>query len=1133
MNEYGICTLQCIYRFKRTLLLNIKKECQQNESYLQQLSHQLQEHYKQNILSQISYLDQMDTLDGIFSLYTQLKEIIDKLTYLNVTLRNFCEIQKRTFLIRGKIRNMVNAFGLLCMQDILTLNHFSYDSSLLCQFIDTFFVPLAIEIYDDTFTKVIDRTKAKLSPYGFPRVPIEEMTVLHEISKNKKIKWTITPMSENTSFQEQFYGVCCFVPVMTTKENENKWVYVMMYGYLREDPCGESKKYLFIREKYTQLSHLGNTSFYKLWIHQLSLREIMVYEVNELQSLCMKAYHKLQTFVKKSIAEMAKEFVSFSIFKQVEILGLLLLVEEDEIRCVAHLLYDMLPPAQNEKVFNFLHWTIKKQCKVVSHTMSQRFQKLQEFNEEDITYESRIYMMKCSDSTKRKAMEKLKEFQNKSNDNAMKAQQYLDGLLMIPFGYYKSESIFAFLPSFREQLHDYCLQYVSLGSYMELSQVHQEMSQQVKALTSYQIHEYLLTLHQGYTQITTKESTHWHPEIIRDYFLMFTYEQLCEFLSQQKKNLHLRSIEYIHQGKKGKVKVSYKKNGFVMKVDVKEIVCSMMEWIEYCRQSDPKVWAILSLELPIKARSDSFHQMLQYQQQYNTLWKEWENYLLQRQQYLQEVRGTLEASVYGHKDVKRHIEHIIAQWIHGENTGYCFGFEGPPGTGKTSIAKKGLANCFKDENGQSRPFAFIALGGSSNGSTLEGHSYTYVGSTWGKIVEILMETKCMNPIIYIDELDKVSQTEHGREIIGILTHITDPSQNDEYSDKYFAGIKLDLSKVLFIFSYNDPEKIDPILRDRIHRIKFHPLKQQEKQEVCRLHILPSLLKKVGLRKEDIVFPEATLDFVIEKYTMEGGVRKLKERLYEIVSEINLRHLLEPSGLQYPIVVSKQMIQDDIFVDKGLLIPTQIMEKATVGCTNGLYASVSGVGGIILIQCRKIPSTIPMGMELTGQQGDVMKESCQVAKTLAWSMITPDTKVQIKEEWSKNGCYGLHLHCPEGATPKDGPSAGTAIAITILSTLLHLPVNNNVAITGEIDLNGSVTEIGGLEAKIWGAKRAGVSRVLFPLDNEADLRQILKQEVIPFDDTFTYKMVSSIKEVVEEMFMTNYNFQYQNDTVTLV
>ena len=169
--------------------------------------------------------------------------------------------------------------------------------------------------------------------------------------------------------------------------------------------------------------------------------------------------------------------------------------------------------------------------------------------------------------------------------------------------------------------------------------------------------------------------------------------------------------------------------------------------------------------------------------------------------YMEEVGRCLMQLFTGTKKAKRQVERIIGQWINGEKTGYCFGFEGPPGVGKTSLAKKGIANCLKDNENSSRPFSFIAIGGSSNGSTLDGHNYTYVGSTWGRIVDILMETKCMNPIIFIDELDKVSRTEHGKEIIGILTHLIDQTQNDSFQDKYFNGIDLDLSKALFIFSY--------------------------------------------------------------------------------------------------------------------------------------------------------------------------------------------------------------------------------------------------------------------------------------------------------------------------------------------
>merc|ERR1712100_701612 len=197
-------------------------------------------------------------------------------------------------------------------------------------------------------------------------------------------------------------------------------------------------------------------------------------------------------------------------------------------------------------------------------------------------------------------------------------------------------------------------------------------------------------------------------------------------------------------------------------------------------------------------------------------------------QYIESVHSILDNAVHGHEEAKLQVERIIGQWINGEMNGYCFGFEGPPGTGKTSFAKKGLTKCLKDEDGNPRPFSFIALGGSSNGATLEGHSYTYVGSTWGRIVDILMECGTMNPIIFIDELDKVSRTEHGKEIIGILTHLTDSTQNDEFADKYFAGIKLNLSKALIIFSYNDVDLIDRILLDRIHRIQFSNLNLHDK-----------------------------------------------------------------------------------------------------------------------------------------------------------------------------------------------------------------------------------------------------------------------------------------------------------------
>jgi ATP-dependent Lon protease len=228
---------------------------------------------------------------------------------------------------------------------------------------------------------------------------------------------------------------------------------------------------------------------------------------------------------------------------------------------------------------------------------------------------------------------------------------------------------------------------------------------------------------------------------------------------------------------------------------------------------------------------------------------------------------------------------------------------------------KGLSECLKDENGVSRPFALIALGGDSNASTLVGHSYTYVGSTWSQIIQILMDKKCMNPIIVFDEVDKISKTEHGKEITGILTHLLDPTQNDCFQDKYFSGIDIDLSKVLFILSYNDVESIDKVLLDRVHRIKFESLSIEDKVVICNNHLLPEIYKKVGL-EDTIHFADETIKFIVEEYTLEPGVRKLKEKLFEIVGEINLNLLKElNTNIELPIVISKDDITNKYFKDK--------------------------------------------------------------------------------------------------------------------------------------------------------------------------------------------------------------------------
>jgi len=354
-----------------------------------------------------------------------------------------------------------------------------------------------------------------------------------------------------------------------------------------------------------------------------------------------------------------------------------------------------------------------------------------------------------------------------------------------------------------------------------------------------------------------------------------------------------------------------------------------------------------------------------------------QNDILVLQGETEDMMHHLDESVYGHKEAKTEIMKIISQWMTGEQTGYCFGFEGPPGVGKTSLAKRGLAQCLKDENGIARPFSFIALGGSCNGSTLDGHSYTYMNSKWGGIVDILMDSRCMNPIIYVDELDKVSKTEQGKEIVGILMHLIDSTQNTEFQDKYFSGIPIDVSKVLFVFSYNDPDQIDPILLDRIHRIRFDHLSWKDKVVITRQFIIPDLDQKMGFHNT-IVLSDDVLEHIIVEYTAESGVRHLKEILFDLYGEINLGFLQCSITETPPIHVKCEDLGVHYLKKYRKALYKKIHDAPEVGIVNGMWANALGGGGIIPIEVVYFPCTAFLDLRLTGLQGDVMKESMNVA-----------------------------------------------------------------------------------------------------------------------------------------------------------
>jgi len=414
-------------------------------------------------------------------------------------------------------------------------------------------------------------------------------------------------------------------------------------------------------------------------------------------------------------------------------------------------------------------------------------------------------------------------------------------------------------------------------------------------------------------------------------------------------------------------------------------------------------------------------------------------------------------------------------------------------THNTSLAKRGLSNCLKDDKGVSRPFAMIQMGGDSNGSTLHGHNYTYVGSTWGSIVQILIDKKCMNPIIFIDEVDKISRTEHGKEIVGILTHLLDPAQNDCFQDKYFTGIDLDLSKALFILSYNDVDAIDKILLDRVHRIKFSNLSLEDKLIICNTHILPEVYKKMGL--EDIIyFDDEVLKFIIGEYTAESGVRKLKEILFEIVGEINLDILKNNfKDFEIPLKITISDVKNKYFKDKKEIIIRQAPKTSIVGYANGMYATSLGTGGTLPIHAKFFPSEQFLELKLTGLQQDVMRESMHVSLTVAWNLTSEEKQKEIRKLYDgKFNKFGINVHPGDGSIQKDGPSAGGIITVVLYSLLNNIPIKAKMAMTGEIQMSGDITAIGGLNYKILGSIKSGITKFIYPNENKKDFEEFYEK-----------------------------------------
>ena len=462
-----------------------------------------------------------------------------------------------------------------------------------------------------------------------------------------------------------------------------------------------------------------------------------------------------------------------------------------------------------------------------------------------------------------------------------------------------------------------------------------------------------------------------------------------------------------------------------------------------------------------------------------------------RSQYdIARAEKILERDHYGLEDVKERIlDYLAVQKRNKHGKGPIICLVGPPGVGKTSLGKS-----IAEATG--RDFDRISLGGVHDEAEIRGHRRTYIGSLPGKIVQKLCKLGSNNPLILLDEIDKIGM-DHRGDPASALLEVLDPAQNNAFSDHYLET-DIDLSNVLFIATANTLNIPAPLL-DRMEVIRLPGYTSREKSEIATRYILPRQIREHGLRKDEFALEDGVVTDIIEDYTREAGVRNLEREIGKLARK-SVRKLLTSDVKN--IAINKTNLEDFLGVPKYRRSEDDLRNK--IGCVTGL--AWTSVGGETL----QIEATIFRGkgkLNLTGQLGDVMKESIQAASSVVRSYLEASLPELRYDE------YDIHMHLPEGATPKDGPSAGIGMATALLSAFSKIPVRGDLAMTGEITLHGRVLAIGGLKEKLLAAVRSHIKTVLIPEENRKDLREI-PDEV---KDALTIIPVSRIEQVFEHAF----------------
>jgi ATP-dependent Lon protease len=457
---------------------------------------------------------------------------------------------------------------------------------------------------------------------------------------------------------------------------------------------------------------------------------------------------------------------------------------------------------------------------------------------------------------------------------------------------------------------------------------------------------------------------------------------------------------------------------------------------------------------------------------------------------LKHAETVLHEDHYGLEKIKdRILEFLAVRSLVRKPKATILTFSGPPGVGKTSLAKS-IARAMN------RKFVRLSLGGVRDEAEIRGHRRTYIGAFPGQIIQMMKKAGTQNPVFLLDEIDKMSMDFRGDPSAALL-EVLDPEQNNTFLDHYL-DVEYDLSNVMFICTANVLHTIPQALRDRMEVLQLAGYTEQEKIEIAKRFLAPKAIEGAGLTADNIVIRDEAIQTIIQRYTREAGVRNLEREISSICRKVARRVVVE--GKEYKEDISSDKVTEHLGVPR--FRPSMAEEQNEVGIATGL--AWTEVGGELLVS----EATLMAGkgkLTLTGKLGDVMQESAQAALSYVRSKAA---ELNLPEDFHSK--IDIHVHVPEGAIPKDGPSAGITMATTLVSALTKIPTRRDVAMTGEITLRGKVLPIGGVKEKVLAAHRAGVTNIVLPRDNEKDLADIPKNVL----DSLDVHMVSTMDEVLK-------------------